>query len=163
MGLELREVTCCFTGHRKIPPKVVPILIQALEHTLCQLIENGIRYFGAGGARGFDTLAAEAVLRLKAHYPHIRLILVLPCIDQTRGWSRQDIVRYHSILAVADKVVYTGTQYSPGSMHRRNRHLVDHSSVCVAYCAKSTGGTAYTVRYAQSRNLKIFTLLDDYA
>ena len=49
-----------------------------------QLIEllsrenSGYLYFGAGGALGFDTLAAQTVLDLKKDYPQIKLILVLP-------------------------------------------------------------------------------------
>ena len=42
-------------------------------------------FYGAGGALGFDTLAAQTVLDMKKEYPQLRLILVLPCEDQTRG------------------------------------------------------------------------------
>lgn len=86
-------------------------------------------------------------MRLKAYYPHIRLILVLPCVDQTYGWNLQDIVRYHAILAAVNNVVYTDAQDRSGCMHRRNRHLVDRSSVCVAYCTKSTGGSVAHLSY----------------
>ena len=64
-------------------------------------------YFGAGGALGFDTLAAQCVLSLKNQYTHIKLILVLPCITQTKGWSENDIAIYEEIKSQADKVVYT--------------------------------------------------------
>ena len=46
---------------------------------------------------GFDTIAAFAVLKLKERYPDIRLILVLPCFSQTRGWSQEDIEIYDDI------------------------------------------------------------------
>lgn len=61
------------------------------------MIKEGYLYFGAGGALGFDTIAAFAVLKLKKRYPNIRLILVLPCLDQTRGWSREDVEIYEDI------------------------------------------------------------------
>ena len=54
--------TCCFTGHRRIPPEVVAPLRERLEAEIESLIRQGVRYFGAGGALGFDPLAAEAVL-----------------------------------------------------------------------------------------------------
>ena len=60
-------------------------------------------YFGAGGALGFDTIAAFTVLKLKESYPDIRLILVLPCLAQTRGWSREDVEKYEDIKSKADK------------------------------------------------------------
>lgn len=154
----MRMKTCCFTGHRIIPPEVLPKLSSELESTLHILIQNGICYFGTGGALGFDTLAAETVLQFKTQYPHIRLILVLPCLDQTKGWPPESIQHYQSILRNADKVVYTSQYYFRGCMHQRNRHLVDCSSICIAYCNRSTGGSAYTVRYAQRQGLKVIYL-----
>ena len=41
------------------------------------------------GTLGFDTLAAQCVLSLKNQHPHIKLILVLPCITQTKGLERK--------------------------------------------------------------------------
>lgn len=61
---------------------------------------------------GFDTIAAFAVLKLKERYPDIRLILVLPCFSQTRGWSQEDIEIYDDIKQKADKVVYTSQEYT---------------------------------------------------
>ena len=40
-------------------------------------------------------------------------------------------------------------------MHKRNRMLVDMSSICICYLTKDTGGTAYTVKYAEKQKLKI--------
>lgn len=153
-----KQQTCCFTGHRVIPPEILPALTTELEAALHALIQQGFRYFGAGGALGFDTLAAETVLRLKAEYPHIRLILVLPCKDQTKGWPLKDVQRFQSLLGRADKVVYTAGLYQPGCMHRRNRHLVDNSAVCLAYCARSSGGSAYTLNYARKQGLAVVQL-----
>ena len=65
---------------------------------------------------------------------------------------------YERIKALADKVVYTSQEYTKGCMHRRNRHLVDHSSVCVCYLTKKDGGTAYTVDYAEKQGLEIVNL-----
>ena len=45
-------------------------------------------------------------------------------------------------------------------MHKRNRHLVDNSSACIAYLTESKGGTAYTVDYADKHDLTIFNIAD---
>ena len=152
------EKTVCFTGHRKIPPEQVETLARRLNSTLIQLIDDGYLYFGAGGALGFDTLAAQTVLELKSQYPNVKLILVLPCLSQTRGWSARDIEIYEDIKRKADKVVYTSQEYTRGCMHKRNRHLVDNSGVCVCYLTESSGGTAYTVDYARKNNLTVINL-----
>lgn len=149
----MKSRTACFTGHRRIPQDRK--LSKALHDTILQLINAGYCYFGAGGALGFDTLAAETVLALKTKFPHIKLILVLPCLTQANGWSMADKKRYAEIKQAADKVVYTSQNYSFGCMHKRNRHLVDNSSVCVCYLTEAKGGTFYTVNYAREKGLQV--------
>ena len=56
------------------------------------------------------------------------------------------------------KVVYTAQQYTRGCMHKRNRHLVNYSGVCVCYLTKDSGGTAYTVQYAKGEGLEIINI-----
>lgn len=120
----------------------------------------GYCYFGAGGALGFDTLAAQAVLELRQAYPQIKLILVLPCIEQTKGWSAKDIAVYEDIKKRCDKYTYTSEHYYSGCMLGRNRHLIDHSSACIAYLAKQSGGTAFTVDYAKKQNIRVINIAD---
>ena len=160
MSKSQREQTCCFTGHRDIPPESVNVLTDRLERTLRELIHGGVRYFGAGGALGFDTLAARTVLKLRQEYSHIRLILVLPCLSQTRGWRESDVQVYEDIKEAADKVTYTSKEYTRGCMHKRNRHLVDWSSTCICYLTKPSGGTAYTVGFARRNGLRVVNLAE---
>ena len=55
-------------------------------------------------------------------------------------------------------MVYVSRQYTRGCMHERNRHLVDNSSVCVCYLNRESGGTAYTVDYAEKQGLEVINL-----
>ena len=152
----MRKITCCFTGHRTIPSEMEKAVQDWLRGVIVQLYQTyGVRYFGAGGALGFDTLAAETVLELRADWPALRLILVLPYPGQEERWAREEQRRYQDILERADKVVYTAPRYAPGCFHVRNRHLVDHAGWCVAYLTRDRGGTAYTVAYAKSRGLRV--------
>lgn len=157
---ELRSKTCCLTGHRTLPPDEAAQIADRLDAALRQLIDQGYRYFGIGGARGFDTLAAQCILRLQAFYPAIRLILVLPCRDQARGWPLRDKFIYLWIKRQADKLVYTAQCYEPGCMQKRNRHLVAHSSCCLCYLTSRTGGTAYTVACAKRAGLTVLNIAD---
>lgn len=156
----MKEKTCCFTGHRQIPSEFLPAITKKLTDTLIFYIEQGYQYFGVGGALGFDTLAAQAVLNLKQQYPDIKLILVLPCRNQADHWNAQDKAEYERIKVMADKVVYTSECYSKGCMHKRNRHLVDESSLCICYLNKTTGGTYYTVNYARTNRLQIINIAE---
>lgn len=154
----MKNRTVCFTGHRNIPQE--KHLSEALQNTIIQLINEGYCYFGAGGALGFDTIAEETVLALKTKYSHIKLILVLPCLTQANEWSIEDKKRYAEAKQAADKVVYTSRNYYSGCMHKRNRHLVDNSSVCVCYLTKTGGGTFYTVNYTKEKGLRIINIAE---
>ena len=159
----MKEKTVCFTGHREIPFLKAGAIKHRLKNTIEELIGRGYCYFGAGGASGFDTLAAQVVLELKSKYPQIRLILVLPCLSQADRWSDKDKAVYEDFKSRADKVVYTSQEYFSGCMHKRNRHLVDNSSVCVCYLMKKSGGTAYTVDYAKKNDLKIINVAESFS
>ena len=159
----MKAKTACFTGHRNIPKGEIEDVRRHLYYTIVDLIDSGYCYFGAGGARGFDTVAAQTVLDLKKQYPHIRLILVLPCLTQTRGWKEEDIRMYEYIKEKADKFVYTAENYFNGCMQKRNRHLVDYSSICICYLSSNKGGTAYTVNYALKNGLDIINIYEKAA
>lgn len=88
------------------------------------------------------------------------LNLVLPCLSQAKSWSKEDVEIYESIKQQADKIVYTSQEYTRECMHKRNRHLVDHSSACVSFLAESKGGTAYTVDYAIKNGLTAINVAD---
>ena len=62
----MRERTCCFTGHRNIAPEQQGMVAKRLYHVIEQLVRSGYCYFGAGGALGFDTMAARCVLKLRS-------------------------------------------------------------------------------------------------
>lgn len=160
--MNLKNQTVCFTGHREIKhEKCEKILIEIVE----DLIIKGFRFFGAGGARGFDSLAEKVVLTLKeTKYPHIHLILVFPFENQylhETGWSKEEIDFYHYAKNKASKVVHLNPTYESGIYYKRNRHLVDNSSLCVAYQYKSTGGTAYTTNYAKNAGVQVLYLRMD--
>ena len=84
--------------------------------------------------------------------------MVLPCREQEKKWTEAEKKQYFEILEQADKVTYVSEQYDRGCMYKRNRHLVNYSSYCIAYLNQDTGGTHYTVDYAQKHGLQVFNL-----
>lgn len=156
--MDFAKETCCFTGHRKIPPEQLEPITQRLEEIILACIRDGYKYFGAGGALGFDTIAAQKIIELRDRYPKIKLILVLPCRSQTRGWTKENIDTYEMIKLNADKVVFTSDEYFNGCMQKRNRHLVDCSTRCICYLTDNKGGTAYTVNYARKKGIDVINI-----
>ena len=156
----MKEKTCCFTGHRIIPQNDYETVKSKLRKETIKLIEQGVCFFGTGGALGFDTLAAQTILDLKDCYPEIKLILVLPCKNQTERWQKKDKEVFEQIKNKCDKYVYTSNEYDGQCMMKRNRHLVNNSSYCICYLTKDFGGTAYTVQYALKKGLEIVNIAD---
>ena len=111
-----------------------------------------------GGAHGFDTAAALTILKIKDIFPQIKLILVLPCKNQARGWNKTDAETYNTVLSQADEILYTSERYYAGCMQKRNRCLVENSGYCICYLKKNSGGTKYTADYADKKGLKITML-----
>lgn len=154
----MQEKCVCFTGHRHIPAENRKEILKTLAHTVGELYLKGYRTFCAGGALGFDTLAAAVVLLLRKKRPDTRLHLILPCPDQTKGWPQKDVEMYEAIKKEADEITVVSPRYERGCMHERNRRLVDNSAVCVAYMTRQSGGTAYTVAYAEKQGLEIINI-----
>lgn len=146
-----------------IPEDVLPELLQDLYSAVMKLYLKGYTHFICGGAVGFDTLAADCVLAMRERFPEITLSLFLPCRDQTQKWnSLTDLKKYKEILGKADEVRYVTDFYTEICMHERNRLMADFSDVCVAYMRTARGGTAYTVKYANSRGLTVINLCDPH-
>lgn len=154
----MRAKTVCFTGHRKIPPESIPELSRRLKKHFALIDRRRLCILWCWWSIGIRHAGCTMVLSLKKQYPYIKLILILPCIAQTKGWSKDDIAIYEEIKSQADKVVYTSHDYFRGCMFKRNRHLVNGSSVCIAYLTQEKGGTAYTVNYARQNNVRVINL-----
>ncbi len=151
--------TCFFTGHRQIHDSEHSALSARLDITLDELVPDGYDTFVCGGAVGFDTLAACRVIAAKRRHPDIKLVLALPCHDQTARWRNlYDIELYRRIKGYADKVMYTSDVYTPRCMLDRNRQMANMSSLCIAYYKGGGGGTAYTVEYAKKNGIPIINL-----
>ena len=156
-----RETACCFTGHREIPAGNMDGIRKRLKREIEWLYtENGITFFYAGGATGFDALASEAVIERRAAHSGIRLVIVIPHGEQAKRWSAEEKAQHEHIISSADEVICLAEHYYRGCMQRRNRYMADRSSICICYLTQDTGGTAYTVKYARKQGLSIINLAE---
>lgn len=159
---ELRQKTCCFTGHRDLPADKSEEIAERTAGMVRTLItEYGVCFFGVGGAVGYDTLAAEVLFRLREEeFPNIKVILVYPFDGFIDRWPQAQRAKYQRLLPKYDKVVCASSQPEREAYLKRNRCLVDGSAYCIAYCAQDYGGTAYTVRYAGRKGIPVWNVAD---
>ena len=162
-----KHQACFFTGHRDIvgvdaedTERLQETVRGWLDRQVESMVYQGFSTFLCGGARGFDLLAAAAVLHAKQTYhPTLRLVLLLPCREQTRGWNERDLALHLAVLQRAE-AYYLQQDYDRSCMHRRNRLLVDCAITGVAYYdeKKERSGTGMTVRYAAGRGVPMVVL-----
>ena len=122
------------------------------------LSDGGVTRFICGGALGFDTLAAETVLKIRKKNPAVTLSLILPCRDQAARWTESQKKFYNAILEKADEKEFLFDRYVNGCMQMRNRKMVDASQICIAYYQGRPGGTMQTVAYAKEKGLRLLFL-----
>lgn len=161
-----RDITCCFSGHR---PAGLPwghderdarchALKLELAVRLIGICDAGYRHFICGMAQGCDLYFAEAVLALRDARPDITLEAAVPCATQADRWAASQRERYRSILDLCDQVTVLQQSYTPNCMMRRNRYMVDHSSLLLACFGGSTGGTMNTILYARRSGVNVIMI-----
>lgn len=135
------------------------LLKEVLEAQITALAEQGVTDFLSGMAQGVDLWSSQIVLDLQKKNPALKLHCVLPCKGQESKWTASAQERYRSILTQANEVVYVGQEYNRDCMLKRNRYLVDHSSILLAvYNGTWRSGTGATVRYAQKLKREIIII-----
>ena len=153
----LSHLSASFTGHRQVIS--CRQTAERVKDAIRYCYKNGIRFFYAGGAVGFDTIAAEAVLSLKEELTDIVLIIVVPFPGQDKYFKMENKKRYMNIFNRADEVVTVSGSFSNIAYLKRNDYMISHSCQLIAYWdGKSLGGTSYTVRKALDKKLPIYNL-----
>ena len=161
--------TVSFSGHRpnNLPdngnlsePGMSALYQKLLDEIEVAILNDKINFLH-GSMAGFDILAAEAVLHLKQKYPYIRLYSIIPFergFLQTKEWSREWRRRVKVVFQQSERVKYLEPEYSYGVYYRRNKWLVEHSSLLICYCISRNGGTKMTMDYAAKQGVPIINL-----
>ena len=149
---------CSFTGHRRIDKahteKIGSLVARAIEYSYSE----GCRRFIAGGALGFDTVAAREVIRFRMKHPDACFVLYLPCLDQDKKWTERQRSLYEYLLSEADEVVYVSDEYTEGCMRERNRRLAEEADILIAYVSRYNSGAWQTVSMAKKLGKAVYNL-----
>lgn len=170
--MDKRAVTCCFTGHRpsKLPwgederdPRCL-VLKAELTNRIESAYLRGWRHFISGMALGCDFYFCEAALDLRDEkYPDLRVEAAVPCPTQADRWSAMHKARYRTLLDRCDWETMVQHRYSPGCMMRRNRYMVDQSSLVLSVYDGTAGGTRNTLAYAMTEKVEVDIIdLEDF-
>ena len=62
------------------------------------------------------------------------------------------------MIKCADQVIVLQDKYDFACMHKRNKFMVDNASLLIAYKRKNTGGTVFTINYANEKNVPVIRI-----
>ena len=152
---------CCFTGHRPEKLKyseeeIKPLLADAIDRA----IADGYTTFITGMAPGTDIWAAELVLEKKKQNDELCLICAVPHPGFGRRKSARETERYSSIIRRADRILTICSRYSSACYRRRNKFMVDMSSLVIAVWSGVPSGTKNTIDYAAQKGVHTVNVLD---
>lgn len=146
--------TCAVTGHRGLNKDFDK---EKLVSALKEVIADGYDCFLIGMALGFDTECFRALEELRKT-EKITLIACVPCKDQDKKFTEAQKKEYKRMISAADEVTVLSENYTDKCMLMRNKYMIDRSSALIAYLRHKTGGTFYTVSYAEKTGKKIIFL-----
>lgn len=159
---------CSFTGYRtqklneilKESENGIEKIRELIGNEIERMLSEDFEIFKSGMAVGSDTIFAETVLKYKERYPRVRLVAVIPCLEQERLWNESDKIKYRSILAKADETeIVNRRPYFDGCMQIRNKTLAESCDELLAVYDGRHGGTMHTVNYAVKLKRKV-TVID---
>ncbi len=153
--------TCAFTGHRRIPEEHRKSLQGLIGIAISHAYDLGCRKFIAGGAVGFDTMAAREVLRFRISHPDVSLQIFVPFIGQESQWNAAQQDAYNYIISSADEVRYVSENYHSACMRLRNQAMADACDLLIAYVDNPKSGSGQTLRMAEALGREIINLFDD--
>jgi uncharacterized phage-like protein YoqJ len=149
-----RAKAVAVSGHRSLASDFNREL---LEKTFIILIENGFDTFLVGMAVGFDTECFKILEKIREQ-KNIKIIACIPCRHQDLNFNFLQKREYRKMLDVADEKILLQEEYDNYCMLKRNKFMVDNCSTLITYLRKTTGGTAYTERYAHQKNVPVIKI-----
>ncbi|MCD6125154.1 DUF1273 family protein [bacterium] len=137
-----------FTGHR--PGKLRDI--SAVKSQIRQFLSHQFELHPdllviSGGALGVDQLAAEVCIELGIPFV---FVLPFPVRVFTARWNSSSRAHLRYLISHAVRTFVVQSTFSMAGYMRRNEVMVRHCNLLCAVWDGSSGGTANTVRYAQS-------------
>jgi len=136
------------TGHRFYERDEPPGLRIRLASLLQDLDPRGCL---TGMAIGFDMLAAEVCRDLGIPY-----LAAVPFKGQESRWPPAVRARYQRLLDTAIQVRFISQPgYAAWKLEARNRWMIDHANLVVAYFTGKPGGTANCLQYAKGLGIEI--------
>lgn len=161
-----KEKTCCFTGHRpeKLPwgdnesdPRCIDLKTRIAD-AVRAAYSGGKRHFISGMAAGCDLFFCEACLELREERQDVTVEAAIPWDGQSDAWPEPLRRRYSRLVEDCDFYTLVQQHYTPECLMKRNRYMVDSSTLLIAAYNGRPGGTMNTMLYAMRQGVEIIEI-----
>ena len=153
----MTEKTCCVTGHRDIPAEQIDAVKYALRREIIKAFSDGYTEFMTGFSFGAFPYFSFLVVTLQEDFPNLRLIAVLPYRKRVDSLESREQTK--ALLHACADVVVIQEEYRPNVYAKRNRYMVDRSSLLIAvYDGIPQGGTLNPLSYAMGKGVRTVIL-----
>ncbi len=138
-----------------------PDISKSLDEAIEQVLKTDDCFsFLVGGMGDFDGLCSSAVRKAKKKHPEkqISLELILPYLTQELNESKDYYEQSYDSIVIPTELV--GVHYK-SAITKRNRWMVEQSSVIIAYVYRDFGGAFTTLKYAKKKGLQVINLAEE--
>ncbi|MFS1519028.1 DUF1273 domain-containing protein [Bacillus sp. SCS-151] len=132
----------------------VNFIKKALKSRLVSLLDNGLEWVLISGQLGVELWAAETVYALQEDYPHLKLAILTPFLEQDVNWNEANKEYYELILSQADFVesISNRSYENPSQFRQKNLFLVNKSDALLAvFDEDKQGSPTYLLNVAKNR------------
>ena len=142
-----------FCGHSDYIPN--PSDEEKILDILEKEAKNETIDFFLGGYGNFDSFTYHCAKKFKSKHKTAKLIWITPYIPYEKNDSRCG-----SQQEKFDLILYPDLEHIPPkyAIFHRNKWIVAHSDLIIAYVKRSFGGAYTMYRYAKKQNKKIYNL-----
>ena len=144
---------CCGFGHRTVLANIEDSLLS----TVLKAVEEDCEIFYTGAMGDFDAQFSASVRRVKASFPHIKLICVKPYFSNDINTNKEYYAELYDDIIIPPEII--GIHYK-AAIKARNRWMVDNSDLIICYIIRNYGGAADAVKYARHKEKRIINPAD---
>ncbi|RSK29337.1 DUF1273 domain-containing protein [Bacillus sp. HMF5848] len=132
--------------------EAIKYIKKAIKNELLTRIDEGLEWVVISGQLGVELWTAEVAIELRENYPHLKLAVLTPFMDQESKWNENLQEYYHSILHEADFVeTITNRPYEgPWQFKAKDELLLSKSDgSIIVYDEEKEGSPKYFLEKAR--------------
>lgn len=130
------------------------IIKKALKRELVRFLEEELEWVIISGQLGVEMWAAETVLELKKEYPHLKLAVITPFLNQEEKWKEETQDYYRNIVMHADYMnsVYQTPYQGVWQFAEKDKFLLSNSDgILLVYDEDNVGSPKFLSKLAAKK------------